>query len=52
MLCAALGEFFEFGLVLRRDGFAGVGVETGVFPVVENLDAFERENEAMPNAGG
>ena len=38
-----LGEFFEFGLVLGRDGVAGVDVEAGVFPGVEDLDAFGRE---------
>jgi hypothetical protein len=38
-----LGEFFELGLVLGRDGVAGVDVEAGVFPRVENLDALGRE---------
>ena len=38
-----MSEFFEFGLVLRRDGIAGVDVEAGVFPGEENLDAFGRE---------
>ncbi len=38
-----MGEFFEFGLVFGRNGFAVVDVETGVFPGVENLDAFGRE---------
>ena len=38
-----MSEFFELGLVLRRDGVAGVDVEAGVFPGVENLDAFGRE---------
>jgi hypothetical protein len=38
-----LGEFFEFGLVLGRDGVADVDVEAGVFPGEEDLDAFGRE---------
>ena len=33
----------QFHLVLGRDGVAGVDVEAGVFPGVENLDAFRRE---------
>ena len=38
-----LGEFFELGLVLGRNRLTGVDVEAGVFPGVENLDAFGRE---------
>ena len=35
-----LGEFFEFGFVFGRDGFARVEVESGVFPGEQHLDAF------------
>jgi len=38
-----LGELFEFGLVFRRHGVAGVEVEAGVFPGEQHLDAFGRE---------
>ena len=38
-----LGEFFEFGFVFGRDGFARVEVEAGVFPGEQHLDAFGRE---------
>ena len=38
-----MSEFFEFGFVLGRDRRTGVDVEAGVFPGVEDLDAFGRE---------
>jgi hypothetical protein len=38
-----LGKVFEVGFVFGRDRLAGMEVEAAVFPGVEDLDAFGRE---------